>query len=182
MNLEINEQLDSNEKKFSRSSIYLISIGASLFYFFLLSYLIPLLSVFSTTLTYFTIILLSFILCLLLKSLLKNKNDKDFIILPAIISSLGGIFFGFLKYFTGLIEQTNKSIDSILLSSNPSLLSMQSSIPNIDLLFILFFISFNILFIYKYLKSPNKKYTYLLLYLIPLLIFIVISMIINCNL
>jgi len=175
---EVEIQENSN-RKLSRFLTYFISICVFSFSLFLLTILLPAVALLSTLLAYIVIIFFSLLLSLLFIFLLDRSECKtlDFILLPVILSTTSSLLFGFLKYMGRLVQFTTKALSDIPLKTagNPP---QYLIFPNINLIFILFMIFFNAIFLYKYLQSPSEK-KYILLYLIPIFSFILISIVIN---
>lgn len=175
------EMKENSKEGFSRFLTYFISICVFSFSLFLLTTLLPVIAVLSDLLAYLTAVFFSVLLSLVFIFLLDRGRCKnlDFILLPVILSTIGSLGFGFLKYMESLVQLTSKALNGI--SLRPPGVVHHLSIPNVNLLFILFIIFFNAIFLYKYLQSSGEK-KYILLYLVPIFCFILISILIGMSL
>jgi len=168
----------SNNKKYSRTLIYLLSAGINLFVLIPLGiYLTPLIILFGGVLFFYILLsIISLVFGLLFKLLLEKSNtqNKDFIIFPVILSTINLFYFGFLKIVEILYNFIATKMDLGIVPGSLAGLPFRN-FPNTDLAFILFLIFFNFGFLYKYLKAPEKKYFYFLLYAIPIILYFGIS-------
>ena len=175
---ETNNLHKSTNKKLSRFLVYLISIGVFIVSSLLLLFILPYIIFISDLLDYAIVIIFSVTFGLLFKYLLDKSECKniDYILLSVVISTLTTLVFGFLKYME-LMFNAMKNNDMISLgapNSYPSLVNF----PNVDLLFLLFMVLFNISFIYKYLQNFSDK-KYMFLYIIPIICYFLISFAVN---
>ncbi len=175
---ETNNLHKSTNKKLSRFLVYLISIGVFIVSSLLLLFILPYIIFISDLLDYAIVIIFSVTFGLLFKYLLDKSECKniDYILLSVVISTLTTLVFGFLKYME-LMFNAMKNNDMISLgapNSYPSLVNF----PNVDLLFLLFMVLFNISFIYKYLHNFSDK-KYMFLYIIPIICYFLISFAVN---
>jgi len=173
---------ENSNRKLSRFLTYFMSICVFSFSLFLLTILLPVVTLLSSLLTYITIIFISLLLSLLFIFLLDKSECKtlDFILLSVILSTISSLFFGFFKYMGRLVQFTTKALNGMPLKTAGNL-PQYLIFPNINLIFILFMIFFNAIFLYKYLQSSSEK-KYILLYIIPIFSFILISIVINISL
>lgn len=175
---ETNNLHENTNKKLSRFLVYLISIGVFIVSSLLLLFILPYIIFISDLLDYAIVIIFSIMFGLLFKYLLDKSECKniDYILLSVVISTLTTLVFGFLKYME-LMFNAMKNNDMISLgapNSYPSLVNF----PNVDLLFLLFMVLFNISFIYKYLQNFSDK-KYMFLYIIPIICYFLISFAVN---
>ena len=175
---ETNNLHENTNKKLSRFLVYLISIGVFIVSSLLLLFILPYIIFISDLLDYAIVIIFSVMFGLLFKYLLDKSECKniDYILLSVVISTLTTLVFGFLKYME-LMFNAMKNNDMISLgapNSYPSLVNF----PNVDLLFLLFMVLFNISFIYKYLQNFSDK-KYMFLYIIPIICYFLISFAVN---
>ena len=175
---ETNNLHENTNKKLSRFLVYLISIGVFIVSSLLLLFILPYIIFISDLLDYAIVIIFSIMFGLLFKYLLDKSECKniDYILLSVVISTLSALVFGFLKYME-LMFNAMKNNDMISLgapNSYPSLVNF----PNVDLLFLLFMVLFNISFIYKYLQNFSDK-KYMFLYIIPIICYFLISFAVN---
>jgi len=171
-----------NNKKYSRTLIYLLSVGINLFVLIPLElYITPLIILLGGSyLFYILLSIVSLGLGFLFKLLLEKSNtkNKDFIVFPMILSTVALFYFGFLKTMETLYSSIAAKMSAPVFPESPSVFLLRN-FPNTDLAFVLFLIFFNFSFLYKYLKVSERNYFYFLLYAIPIILYFGISLAIN---
>jgi len=172
-----------NNKKYSRTLIYLLSAGINLFVLIPLGLYITPLIILLGGIWFFYILLaiVSLVFGFLFKLLLEisNTKNKDFIVFPMILSTVALFYFGFLKMMESLLNSIAAKIMSVLVIPQSPSVFLIENFPNTDLAFILFLIFFNFSFLYKYIKLSERNYFYLSLYAIPIVLYFGISFAIN---
>ncbi len=124
-----------NNKKYSRTLIYLLSVGISLFVLIPLGmYITPLVILLGGIWLFYVLLsIISLVLAFLFKLLLERSNVKneDFLIFPIILSSIALPYFGFLKIMEALLNSVTAKIVTPTFFKN--MFMFPQNLPNTDL-------------------------------------------------
>ena len=170
-------------KKYSRNRVYFVSIFIWLFILIPLSfYITPLIVILFGPLFYFVVSAISLALGYLFSIFLEKSTykSKDLIIFPSLLSTASVVYFSFLKFVETIFNSVYSNMISGFSFENTlfgAFLSFKNI--NVDLIFGLFLIFFNILFLHSYVKASERKYTFFLLYLIPIILYLAVSFLLN---
>lgn len=155
--------------------IYGTSILFFIILFSIIFYIIPLIIHISQYFFYIFIVIFSLCMGFLFKFIFNRCNYKkdEAIYFSVLLSCIGVFYFSSLK----IVEIVAKTLNLSFI--NQGYLILLRNFPDINLSFILFLISFNFIFIYKYIHSERRNYFHLLFYIIPIILYLIAIYLIN---